>query len=1302
MDEYSKKIEVSIDVKPVLDKVALERAKKEAQKNGKPLSIGMDFHVDKDKIAKNISKELNNTVTKYLKSQAKAQDITQRITDMGLGKMTQEEYELSRDNLKKLVSEHKKAIVEMVDTNRRLERSLSSIGVGFNAKGLASIGIPEDAIKQLTSASADFANYEKMAAKVREVSSKFNDRATGLRNLKYGNITTAKEVSIALEYRNLVKSLSLVDDDINDYLTNNNVREFTDIIHLTENQLDDFEKMYRKYERLYSRLRDPDFKKLNKEDLSIFSDSYETWTNYFKQLPSQKISQHDNIRENIKEILTERTDLNAEMIFKEIEAAEEEGKRIAKDTEAKKKENEKVSQKLSKQQKKLNDINKKITEAQSGGDGDKTDELSADDIIAKTEDRIGKLTDKPDSLLEKLNDIKSILTEDIELAKAFDEAMSRTYSVKAAKNIMRTTAGYPDSGGDIESISDTYKDIVLDQWRNVFREDSLSDDIKNALYSNIKDLQAKGGLLELSVFDFEKIKDIVPEAQDYIDEFYSKINTELYNQEKNLNVSVDKARVERKKSQARARKTAATEEADAIAQETKNVEQETKNAEQKKANAVKETTASTNGKKETVTPQTLDEVNEPNKAEMTAQVVAQINEELTRIAPKATTLKTNFEEIRPALEQDAAVLNGFYDTLTKIDKGGKKYVDSLIKETKKWADGNKSLKDLSVSYNNVLSGQSITKNVGVKSATKVPPAATTSTTSTTTTKVSTPSSLGGNVKDDGGGGYIANITGFTISATAQKILRDKVKGIKDLIANISDFNITDPAIESLKAKVNALEGISTTVGDFSVPDDIDEKVKAASAKIKKSNLDITNVTIKGSVKKALRDEISKELGTIEISQLSYGTAVENFKKAKKKTPIKIGATISSFKIGTGAIPGLKKELKERLKNIEVKFKYNLDVIVSEQSKTAAQKQINALQQEFKEASQIGKKIGDQVDAYRNTISSKFEKGRKVGYVFSDEDQTLDNTLLNLSNRISGLTKPAIDASEDEIKAYIDEVNQISEAFKNVKDSAKITFEQIDKLLAQQNSDKQKGVLLKNWNTLFAQMQDYLRKNPRISENATYSKTIKQMLEDFQSIEPSQQMLDKFKVSFSELKVGMKQAGLEGKTFGQNLKAMFEKFGSWGIVTRIMMLGYNTVKKMFTATKEVDTSMVNLRKVSDETEESYTRFLRNATKEAKELGTTITELTEATATFARLGYNLADSTELGKIATMYSKVAENLSPEEASNSIISTMKAFKIGADEAERIVDEFNYVGEILPLHTVMYVDQMAISVNVRRRIRPR
>lgn len=1132
MDEYSKKIEISVDVKPVLDKAALERAKKEAQKSGKPVSIGMDFHVDKDKIAKSIDKELKNAITKYLKSQAKAQDITQRITDMGLGKMTQEEYELSRDNLKKLVSEHKKAIVEMVDTNRRLERSLSSIGVGFNAKGLASIGIPEDAIKQLTSASADFANYEKMAAKVREVSSKFNDRATGLRNLKYGNITTAKEVSIASEYRNLVKSLSLVDDDINDYLTNNNVREFTDIIHLTENQLDDFEKMYRKYERLYSRLRDPDFKKLNKEDLSIFSDSYETWTNYFKQLPSQKISQHDNIRENIKEVLTERTDLNAEMLFKEIEAAEVEGKRITKDTEAKKKENEKVSQELSKQQKKLSDINKEITETQSSVDGDKA--------------------------------------------------------------------------------------------------------------------------------------------------------------------------VERKKSQARARKTAATEEADAIAQETKNVEQETKNVEQKKANAVKETTASTNGKRETATPQTLDEIGEPNKAEMTAQVVAQINEELTRIAPKATTLKTNFEEIRPALEQDVAVLNGFYETLTKIDKGGKKYADSIIEATKQWVEGKKNLHGLEIAYNNAVSRQSSDKSITQKNTTKVPPAATPSTISTTTTKVSTSSSLGGNVKDDGGGGYIANITGFTISETAKKILRDKVKGIKDLIANISDFNITDPAIESLKAKVKALEGISTTVGDFSVPDDIDEKVKAASAKIKKSNLDITNVTIKASVKKALRDEISKELGTIEIKQLSYGTAVENFKKAKKKTPIKIGATISSFKIGTGAIPDLKSELKERLKNIEVTFKYNLDVIVSEQSKTAVQKEINALQEDFKEARSLAKDLGNKVNNQRKNVSTAYEKGIKNGYVFSDDESHIKDELLSLSNRLDSLIKPKVNASEAELQAYIDEVNEIAEAFKNVKTAADEAREHIDKFAKDKTANTAAINLSKKWDTAFRSFQQYLQTNPNTRTDTNLNRMAEGIIFDFQNTEQSAERLAKLNREISEYKLRAHQGGLEGKKFSQVLKGMFEKFGSWGIVTRIMMLGYNTIRKMFTATKEVDTAMVNLRKVSDETEESYTRFLRNATKEAKELGTTITELTEATATFARLGYNLADSTELGKIATMYSKVAENLSPEEASNSIISTMKAFKIGADEAERIVDEFNYVGEILPLHTVMYVEQMAISVNVRRRIRPR
>ena len=66
-------------------------------------------------------------------------------------------------------------------------------------------------------------------------------------------------------------------------------------------------------------------------------------------------------------------------------------------------------------------------------------------------------------------------------------------------------------------------------------------------------------------------------------------------------------------------------------------------------------------------------------------------------------------------------------------------------------------------------------------------------------------------------------------------------------------------------------------------------------------------------------------------------------------------------------------------------------------------------------------------------------------------------------------------------------------------------------------------------------------------------------------------------------------------------------------------------------------------------------------------------------FARLGYNIADATALGDAAAIYFNVAnvgsDRMPMEEGVQSIISTMKAFNIEAQDAMRIVDSFNEVG---------------------------
>lgn len=111
-------------------------------------------------------------------------------------------------------------------------------------------------------------------------------------------------------------------------------------------------------------------------------------------------------------------------------------------------------------------------------------------------------------------------------------------------------------------------------------------------------------------------------------------------------------------------------------------------------------------------------------------------------------------------------------------------------------------------------------------------------------------------------------------------------------------------------------------------------------------------------------------------------------------------------------------------------------------------------------------------------------------------------------------------------------------------------------------------------------------------------------------------------------------------------------------------------------REIDAALTELKKVTDETNATYDAFLQTAAKTAGVIGSTVSEFTNATADFARLGYNLAEATELAKAASVYKNVGDGITDiSQASESIISTMKAFGIEAEGAMGIVDRFNQIG---------------------------
>lgn len=165
-------------------------------------------------------------------------------------------------------------------------------------------------------------------------------------------------------------------------------------------------------------------------------------------------------------------------------------------------------------------------------------------------------------------------------------------------------------------------------------------------------------------------------------------------------------------------------------------------------------------------------------------------------------------------------------------------------------------------------------------------------------------------------------------------------------------------------------------------------------------------------------------------------------------------------------------------------------------------------------------------------------------------------------------------------------------------------------------------------------------------------------------------------SFNASEGAIRGAGLATKSFGDTIASNAKKFASWLGVSQVIMRIIRLIGDMVNAVKEIDAAMTELRKVTNETEITYTRFLENAAKRAKALGATLSDTVNASADFARLGYSLTESAELADAALVYKNVGDGIEDiSTASESIISTMRGFNIEAEQAMFIVDKFNEVG---------------------------
>lgn len=138
--------------------------------------------------------------------------------------------------------------------------------------------------------------------------------------------------------------------------------------------------------------------------------------------------------------------------------------------------------------------------------------------------------------------------------------------------------------------------------------------------------------------------------------------------------------------------------------------------------------------------------------------------------------------------------------------------------------------------------------------------------------------------------------------------------------------------------------------------------------------------------------------------------------------------------------------------------------------------------------------------------------------------------------------------------------------------------------------------------------------------------------------------------------------------------IFKKFGTWLLVGNLFMGFYHQIRNAIQFVRDMDSAMVDLQKVTNETAQTYKAFGEEATQLGMKLARTTVDVVKATTNFARMGYQLSEAKELAKTAIITGNVGDIEDINKATEYLISTIKGYNIAAEDSIRITDIMNEV----------------------------
>lgn len=180
------------------------------------------------------------------------------------------------------------------------------------------------------------------------------------------------------------------------------------------------------------------------------------------------------------------------------------------------------------------------------------------------------------------------------------------------------------------------------------------------------------------------------------------------------------------------------------------------------------------------------------------------------------------------------------------------------------------------------------------------------------------------------------------------------------------------------------------------------------------------------------------------------------------------------------------------------------------------------------------------------------------------------------------------------------------------------------------------------------------------------------------------------------------AGLTGASMWQKFTAGIKKYQYYFSSMMVVMYAYQGIKNMITNVKDLDTALVDLKKTTTMTKEQLEEFYYSANETAKQMGVSTEEIIKQAAAWSRLGYSSHEAaTKMAKYSSMFASISPGMSVDKATDGLVSVMKAFDIGNDNPDEVLDgimsKINIIGNTAATSNEEIVDMLTRSSSAMR-----